>query len=552
MSEHIISAENLGPIAALEFVMKEPGVTVLVAPNGSGKTILLDAVQAAARGEGKLPLRDRAKRGKVEAFGATITIGGTCRHTGSFEVTNLEGRFDLAGLVDPRLKSPTAADRARIKALVALTGVEAQVERFAEHEAFDDFDTVVTQDALATDDIIEMAQRIKDCYDAAALTKERLSEREYGHAAALVAPSDIDLTEECDAVVLQSAYNAARDEVIRLQEQARSADKARAQFDQAKKLVEDIGGEGLVEERETLTEFLEGVDSKVERINHEITELARQLERKRAELKDLQSKTVTARARVATINRQFAMVEEARTALTNPVSIDSPDPRDIISAEEEMERCEQAIRLGEKIRTAKANMAKMTDHRKKAKEAEDKAAKYRDAGKSTDEVLSSCIDCPQLRVESDGKNARLVTDTSRGESIAFHELSDGERWKIAIDIGSDQVKEGGLLVISQVGWEGIDGANRLAIHNHAKSRGVYILTAEAASDPNAERKIIPKSMGGEQVQVAPDSPPVPEQPKPGRSVRAPKADKPAKPAESFSGFIGVEPEAGDDPDEIPF
>ena len=91
MNSKTISVENLGPIAAMEFAIESPGVTVLVAPNGSGKTILLEAVQAAARGEGKLPLRDRTKRGKVEAFGATITIGGTCRHTGGVRAGSARG-----------------------------------------------------------------------------------------------------------------------------------------------------------------------------------------------------------------------------------------------------------------------------------------------------------------------------------------------------------------------------------------------------------------------------------------------------------------------------
>lgn len=547
MSSHQIAAENLGPITSLSFTMNEPGVTVLVAPNGSGKTILLEAVQAAARGEGKLPLRDRTKRGRVEAFGATITIGGTCRHTGSFEVTNLEGRFDLAALVDPRLKSPTAADRARIKALAALTGVAADAALFKEHEAFEDFDTVVSQEALATDDIIEMAQRIKDCYDSSALTKERLAEREYGQATALIAPADVDLTAESNATVLQAAYNAARDEVIRLQEQARSAEKAQAQFDAAKKMVEDIGGEGLLRERDTLTEFLEGVDTEVDSLNAEILELTTALEKKRAALKDVQARSVTARARVATINRQISMVEEAKTALSNPVTVTAPKQADLDAAKAEMEKCEEAIRLGERIRQATANQQRMADHRTKATEAESLAARYRDAGKATDEVLSNCINCSWLRVESDGKSARLVTDTARGESIAYHELSDGERWKIAIDIGADQVKEGGLLVISQIGWEGIDGANRLAIHNHAKARGVYILTAEAASDPEAAKKIIPKSLSGVAIPV--ESAPVEEKPKaekkPARATKAPAA--PAAPAP----IPEPEPTAGD-PDEIPF
>lgn len=539
MSTKTIVAENLGPIANIEFALQGPGVTVLVAPNGSGKSILLDAVQAAARGDGKLPLRDRAKKGKVEAFGATITIGGTCRHTGAFEVTNLEGKFDLAALVDPRLKSPVAADRARVKALVSLTGVKASSELFRMHEAFDDFDTVVTSEALSTDDIVEMAAKIKDCYDAAALTKERLAQREYGQATALLAPSDLDLTEESDPVVLQEAYNAARDEVTRLEEQQRNSKAFQEQFRGAEKLVQEIGGAELVAEQSKLREFLSGVDETVTRMNDEIAEIQQTLDRKKWELKETHSKAVTSRARIATIDRQLQLVEDARKVLT-AVPVSPPDERDIEAARDEMTQAACAIEFGVKIRAAKENERKVTVHRNTAKSAEAQAGRYRDAGKTTDEVLSSCIRCPQLRVESDGKSARLVTNTSRGDSVPYHELSEGERWKLAIDIGADQVGEGGLLVISQVGWEGIDGANRIAIHKHAIERGVYILTAEAASDPNAPPIIVPTAMktpGPEhqeqmmgrtkRVEPAPK-----EEEKPATSKITPKSAKPAPAAQT--------------------
>lgn len=528
MSEnHTIAATNLGPIPNIEFSLQSPGVTVLVAPNGSGKTILLDAVQAAARGEGKLPLRDRTRKGKVEAFGACITIGGTCRHTGSFEVTNLEGKFDLAQLVDPRLKSPVAADRARIKALVSLTGVAASPERFKKHEAFEDFDSVVTSEALATDDLIDMAAKIKACYDDEALKMERRSEREFGQATALIPGSDIDLTEECDAETLQTAYNEARDEVTRLEEQARNAGKAREQLTKAERVISDIGEEELVQERSDLLEWLENVDGEVEEKNREIQALLAEVERKRGELKQIQSKAVDSRARIATVDRLLALVDEAKKVLSDRTLIAVPEEDDIADAKEEMERAAVAVEQGVKIRAAKENAKKVALHRAAAKDAQDKAGKYRDAGKATDEVLSGCIKCPQVRVESDGKSARLVTDhTIRGASIPYHDLSDGEKWTIAIDIGADQVGEGGLLVISQIGWEGIDGANRLAIHEHAVKRGVYILTAEAASDPNATREIIPTPMGHVDAPAPKKPEPVKEPEKPVEKPAAPP--KPAK------------------------
>lgn len=539
MTSRTISAENLGPIASTEFSLDSPGVTVLVAPNGSGKSILLDAVQAAARGEGKLPLRDRTKRGKVEAFGATITIGGTCRHTGAFEVTNLEGRFDLAALVDPRIKTPSAADKARIRALVSLTGVEASPKLFSGHEAFDDFTAVVTAEALATDDLVEMAAKIKACYDEAALSAERRAEREFGQATALIPSSDINLDEECDAAVLQEAYNAARDEVTKLEEQVRTGEASRKKITDAEALLKQLGDVELKKELTTLNSFVAAVDGLIEEKNVEVRKLQDQITALNTEIKGIRADAVESQARIATINRQLELVDEAKKVLAYGSMAEIPDEDDIQDAKDERDRAATAIENGVKIRTAKDNALKVQLHRNSAKESQDKAGRYRDAGKSTDEVLSGCIKCPQMRVESDGKTARLVTDhTIRGASIPYHDLSDGEKWTIAIDIGADQVGEGGLLVISQIGWEGIDGANRKAIHEHAVKRGVYILTAEAASDPNATRDIVPTPMGKVETPAAP---PVKQEAKP-EPPKAPEKPKPAKPAPSLLA----------DDEEIPF
>jgi len=534
MSNTTISAENLGPITALEFALQSPGVTVLVAPNGSGKSILLEAVQAAARGEGKLPLKDRTKRGKVEAFGAVITIGGTCRHTGGFEVSNLEGRFDLAALVDPRIKSPAAADKARIKALVALTGVAADFNLFKGHEAFDDFDEVVRPTSLETDDLVEMAAKIKDDYDRAALTKENYAQRESGQWTALSPPADLDLNEESDSRVLQTAYDEARDNLTRLEEQARAAKASQSSIESSQKILNDLSDKSLADERERVTIEVASARETLASNNQTLAELRLQIRQLETENTGCESVVAKGVRRIEEISANLIKLEQAKRAVTQSVTT-PPDEQDLADARDALSLAQSAMELGAKIRTANANLAKAQQHKRAAKEANDKAAKYRDAGKLTDEVLSNTIQCPQLRVESDGKSARLVTDTARGKSICYHDLSEGERWTLAIDIGAEQVGAGGLLVISQVGWEGIDGANRLAIHQHAVNRGVYILTAEAASDPEATKAIIPTPL--------PHVDPQPELPKP-KPAAKPPAKKPAPtPPPSNST---------DDIDEIPF
>ncbi|MEQ1891052.1 MAG: hypothetical protein ABL998_00800, partial [Planctomycetota bacterium] len=67
------------------------------------------------------------------------------------------------------------------------------------------------------------------------------------------------------------------------------------------------------------------------------------------------------------------------------------------------------------------------------------------------------------------------------------ELSHGERWTIALDVGIDAVGENGLLSIAQEAWEGLDIAHRQQIAEHARRRKAVVLTAEATmSDLSTE------------------------------------------------------------------
>lgn len=492
MTSRTISAENLGPIHELGFSLDEPGVTVLVAPNGSGKTILLDAVQAAARGKGKLPLRDRTKRGKVEAFGAVITIGGTCRHTGEFEVTNLEGRFDLAGLVDPRIESPALADKARIKALVSLTGVESSIDLFKKHEAFKNFDKVVRAGSTQTDDLVEMARKIKGDYDEAARSAEDESERETGHADGLKPPEGLNLKADSDSVKLQLAYDRERDNLTRL---ITTADEASRQEKQRAKALEAISELKAADPDGQKSSLIEARAFKSSLLKDHQEELVRLRERAQvveAKIHSLDYEIKSSDSMMTSIDAQIESLRIAESVVAE-TAIKSPSPEELESQQNSVFSAQADVEKGALIRQAMKDQDKALQHRKAAGQARERALAYRDAGKATDEVLSSCIKCPQLRVESDGKSARLVADTNRGKSIPYHDLSDGEKWTIAIDIGADQVGAGGLLVISQIGWEGIDGKNRQIIHSRAVEREVYILTAEAASDPNAAREIVPTS-----------------------------------------------------------
>jgi hypothetical protein len=102
----------------------------------------------------------------------------------------------------------------------------------------------------------------------------------------------------------------------------------------------------------------------------------------------------------------------------------------------------------------------------------------REAAKGTDEVLSEVVakTGSPLRVEA----GRLVLATSRGKKTLFAELSDGERWKLALDIAIDAVGNRGYLMIPQWAWGELQPANRRAIAEHLRKRGAVAYTAEAA------------------------------------------------------------------------
>jgi hypothetical protein len=59
----------------------------------------------------------------------------------------------------------------------------------------------------------------------------------------------------------------------------------------------------------------------------------------------------------------------------------------------------------------------------------------------------------------------------------FADLSRGEQWTIAIRIAINAVGRGGLLVIDQEGWEGIDPIHKQLIANELRGSGVVLITA---------------------------------------------------------------------------
>jgi energy-coupling factor transporter ATP-binding protein EcfA2 len=163
-----VLVRDVGPIQELKLDLK-PGVTVLVGENGSGKSKTLEAVDALTSGSGKLQPRDGTLGGEVSGFGVRISVGHSTRRFGDPRFVSLGERLDVAALVDPGLKSPEANDAARIKALVGLTGVQAEPALFYELVGGqEEFERLVKKSSIVLEDPVEMARRVKKDLEEAA------------------------------------------------------------------------------------------------------------------------------------------------------------------------------------------------------------------------------------------------------------------------------------------------------------------------------------------------------------------------------------------------
>jgi hypothetical protein len=86
------------------------------------------------------------------------------------------------------------------------------------------------------------------------------------------------------------------------------------------------------------------------------------------------------------------------------------------------------------------------------------------------------------RVKELGGDHRRVAWMGRNNAPDDLLLLPGEHWRMAMDITIAAVGDRGLIVIPQEAWEGLDTANRGAIHSQAQSAGVTVLTAECSDD----------------------------------------------------------------------
>ena len=478
-----IELENVANVRRCSIPLAEGGgVTILRGRCGSGKSNFQEAVKTLLSGKGKLSVRDGALNGRVEGFGVKLTLSSTrTNRKGELEVESMEGSFSLAAFVDPGYVDPSAADAARIKNLVKLSGVKPSAELFyplfGSREALEN---VVSPAALTSDDLTQMASRIKaDCEKAARIQEGRADNADGRARGAKEAAAGVDVKSEADGNKLSATLEAAVREQTKLTSQAESATKAKRAAQAAQDALEDAeasySGDSLPDAKkgEAASKLdYEEKEASVAQAREILMRAELAWDKARSELAHAIQRRKNAEQHEATIAKWKEQI-----AASIP---EAPTPEAVQAAGNRVTNARQAIEAGAVIRKARQHLADAEKAIEEATGFRKVAIALRESAASVDSVLSEVVakSCPTLRV-IDG---RLVTTTARGDTY-LSDLSDGERTKLGIDLQMAVSGEGHCLhVFEQRLWANLSPKFRREVADYLREKGQHGIAAEVTDD----------------------------------------------------------------------
>ena len=495
-----ITLKDIGRPKNLRIPLPEDGgIVVLTGRNGAGKSTTLEAIQDAVTGrkDKKSKPRDGVTSGRLNGCGITMTVSRKITRTGELTVETLDGgRLSIADLVSPPFKGEVEADGRRIKALVQLAGVVADFSLFKNLHRF--ADQIVSVEAQGADDILVMADKTKRDFEQEARNAEGRRDIEKQHALACEeAAAGIDVEVEADSAKLQARLESAVRRGQELISAAQTAKQRNTEILQAREKISAAKASGAtsLQDAKRAEELAAGEhDAATRRVLAAEDELRRSREALRAAT-DKWDAAKTSLGQAEHFHEAIAEWEQTVGKGEMPV----PSDEELNAADAEVTAAREAIEAGATARAAKEKLAKADEHSNKMTRAEQEALELREAAAGIDRVLTEQIaklGCP-LRVEA----GRLVTDTDRGATF-YAELSEGERWRMAVEIAIKAVGKGGLLTIPQEAYQGLQHSVRVDLHNLAKASSVVIVTAQCSDDPEIEVEAFEDTEGVEAVATA--------------------------------------------------
>lgn len=483
MRDRVIKWTDNGPVKSFVLEVPEEGLIVFEGPPGSGKSTMLQSLDGALDDtrKSRIPIRDGAPRAEVEIFGQAVLRRSTqTRRIGHLEVATLAGKFSIADLVDPKYDKTDAREAIRIKAILQLTGAQADPAAFYPLVGSqNEFDELVSPDDLGTTDIVEMAAQIKSSFELAArhLEKQVTTLRAQAEAARISA-NGTNINEPHDAKELSQDYDEAIRTQARLQAEAQAYTNAKELRDKNRealtKLHDEYRGLAVEEARQRFDRaYASGLEAK-----KKVEDLKAQLEAAEANLAKLKNAAELAQEKLNTAQSHFSSVDALRVAS----DVELPEPvmqMDLEEAETSVKNALEAVERGAVIRKAREDLQRASDLKSDANTAESRAAELREAAKATDSILAEAIQGLGLPLTvSEGRLVFTESDRHEGQEL-FEELSKGEKTRLVARIAIKAVGPGGMFTIPQEFFEGLVESDIIALAQELENSGVLAITARA-------------------------------------------------------------------------
>lgn len=460
-----IEIKNLGPVLNCTIPIPERGgVVCLSGRNGSGKSETLAGVQKMLTGKGEIATpTDGYDRGTVTGVGGSLTFGRSTRRTGELEVVAMDSRLSVADVVDPQIKDPLSADEKRIKAILAILQVRPDLADWAPLADGDPvLESQISDEFKAADDVLILASRIKRMIGARASQLERDLAAQDAVIAELSKDERVTARETPATppghAALSETFTAAVNRLAELEKQ------------QSKAATVGVFREEIERLREELCD-LEHLKAAIEQRNEEIKELEDRLSLLRAE-----------RASAITQHSAGVQAEERITALEKKIEGAASVPAGAIEvAQAEVEASRNAFAEAEATRNVLAARQKLATATTLAASWRSQVEAVRKAAQRPDAILAQLVQSRGVGIEID--DGRLRVRHKRGK-VLYADLSQGERWTVAMRVAVTGIGPGGLLVLPQEAWESLDPTNRELVADLAVEHQVVILTADASNEPS--------------------------------------------------------------------
>lgn len=451
--------KNVGPITELTVPIEAGKLTVLTGPNGSGKSTAISTVQAVASGKTNgLTPRDGKRYGTIEVPGATVKLGARMSTAGkateSYAI--VEDGAGIGLLIDPGVKDPVAADKRRIRALLAacdVTGNSSDLKAFLGSELYAEF----TADAKQSGDIVDQADNLKKWLQKRA--------RDFENEANTTLGSIAEVGELPEAIEEVPDVDGLRQQAADADQLLKSARAKREGQQEALKRLEGFGSD-LPDVDLLRGQFKSAVD--------DVKRLQESLKKAEAMADQLQ-------VSIESAERDHKRYQDLKDQVSDIITDDAVTELAVASEKKTVEY-ENAVALRERARTIAADRQRLAELNVKLSKSQQYGELCRKLASETHSLLHEAVstNCPGWSIDEE---LRLCVEHARGEQIAYGELSPGERAIRAVAItlpaewSGDQVP---VVALPQEVYESLDAANRQKFMQYLADRKLACVTAEAS------------------------------------------------------------------------